>query len=72
MPPGSTIITQPTDKADLIQVFVTSREELVHELADLKKIKLTAILWVMYPKGTSKIKTDINGDSIARYAATIG
>ena len=29
-------------------------------------------LWVTYHKGTSKIKTDINRDSINAYAGTLG
>jgi hypothetical protein len=30
------------------------------------------ILWVTYPKGTSKIKADINQDSIREYAESVG
>jgi hypothetical protein len=30
------------------------------------------MIWVTYPKGTSKIKSDINRDSIWKYAQTIG
>ena len=30
------------------------------------------IIWVTYPKGTAKIKSDINRDSIREYTATVG
>jgi hypothetical protein len=30
------------------------------------------LLWATYPKGTSKVKTDINRDIIASYVRTIG
>ncbi len=30
------------------------------------------MLWVTYPKGTSKVKADINRDIIREYARTIG
>jgi hypothetical protein len=30
------------------------------------------MLWVTYHKGTSKVKTDINRDTINAYASTLG
>jgi hypothetical protein len=30
------------------------------------------MIWVTYPKGTSKIKSDVNRDSIREYAKTLG
>ncbi len=32
----------------------------------------TSILWVTYPRGTSKIKADVNRDVIREYAQTVG
>jgi hypothetical protein len=73
LPPESVIIAKPIEGADVIQVFVQSRKELERQLVNLqKKIKPTAILWVTYPKGTSKMKADINRDTIAAYASSIG
>ncbi len=58
---------------DFIQSFVTSRKDLEASLATLKAaLKSNGLLWVTYPKGTSKTKTDINRDSINAYAQTIG
>ena len=46
-------------------VFINSNKEYVDFLnKQLKNIEPDSILWFAYPKGTSKIKTDINRDTI--------
>ncbi|HLB28255.1 MAG TPA: hypothetical protein VJK47_03485 [Dehalococcoidales bacterium] len=44
--------------------------------ASLKKIKSSlkpaGLLWLTYPKGTSRTKTDINRDSIREYVEANG
>jgi hypothetical protein len=46
-------------------VFVNNRKEFVAFLKnDLKNIEPDSILWFAYPKGTSKIKTDIHRDTV--------
>ncbi len=46
-------------------VFINNNKEFVHFLnTQLKKIEPDSVLWFAYPKGTSKIKTDINRDTI--------
>lgn len=73
LPAGAKVVTKTTEPADVIQVFVASHEELATELARLKAtLGPATILWVTYPKGTSKIKADINRDVIREYAATVG
>lgn len=55
--------------ADIIQVFVTSRRELGEQLAKLKPLLDSGgVFWVTFPKGTSKIKADINRDIIRQQA----
>lgn len=59
--------------ADAIQVFVNSKQELEAQLTTLKALlRPNGMLWVTYHKGTSKVKTDINRDTIAAYAQSIG
>jgi hypothetical protein len=54
-------------------VFVNSRKDLEGQLPRLKPLLAPkGLLWVTYHKGTSKQKSDINRDSIAAYAGTIG
>ncbi len=72
LPSNATITSSHSGPVDLIQVFATSKEELESQLNGLKAILTPKVLlWVTYPKGTSKVKTDLNGDVIATYAKTI-
>ncbi|MCV9927054.1 hypothetical protein OIU83_05300 [Flavobacterium sp. LS1R49] len=46
-------------------VFINNNKEYLDFLKDdLKNIEFDSVLWFAYPKGTSKIKTDINRDTI--------
>lgn len=73
LPKGVAIVTTPTAPLDFIQVFVANRAELETHLPTLKtRLKPGGILWVTYHKGTSKVKTDINRDTINAYAHTLG
>jgi hypothetical protein len=73
LPQDITVLIEPKGQADLIQVFLISREELAAQLARLKPaVKPNGLLWVTYPKGTSEIKADINRDIIWKYADSIG
>ncbi len=73
LPDKVTLLDQQAASADLVQLFATSRKELEAKLPLLKTaVKPNGLLWVTYPKGTSKSKTDINRDSINTYARSIG
>lgn len=46
-------------------VFINNKKELLDFLnLQLKNIEPDSVLWLAYPKGSSKIKTDINRDII--------
>jgi len=46
-------------------VFINNNKEYLDFLKNnLKNVEPDSVLWVAYPKGTSKIKTDINRDTI--------
>jgi len=54
-------------------IFVNNNKELLSHLkSDLSNIEPDSILWFAYPKGTSKIKTDINRDIIRVTAEEYG
>lgn len=73
LPDGVTILSTPGQPVDMIQVFVANRAELEAQLPRMKKLLTSkGILWIMYHKGTSRVKTDINRDTINTYAQTIG
>lgn len=68
-----TLLSNSTQPVDWIQVFVTLKKELEAKLSRLKMLlKPNGSLCVSYPKGTSKIKMDINRDTIREYAQSIG
>jgi hypothetical protein len=46
-------------------IFINNNKEYLNFLTTgLKNIEPDSVLWFAYPKGTSKIKTDINRDTI--------
>jgi hypothetical protein len=54
-------------------VFVSDKDELIHFLNDgLKHIVPDSVFWIAYPKGTSKLKSNINRDSIRMSAEEFG
>lgn len=73
LPAGVEIADSSSKSIDIIQVFADSKEQLEKELPRWKNVVAPkGMIWVTYPKGTSKMKTDINRDIIAAYAETIG
>lgn len=67
------VLKEARAPVDIIQIFVTSKKELGEQLGRLKPLlDPKGILWVTYPKGTSKIQADINRDSIRQQAQTLG
>ena len=52
-------------------VFINNNEEYLEFLNNqLDKIEPDSVLWFAYPKGTSKVKTDVNRDTIRVTGAT--
>jgi agmatine/peptidylarginine deiminase len=73
LPKGTIILSDSSCLVEVIQVFVVNRTELEAKLTRLKEVLAPkGMLWVTYHKGTSKVKTDINRDTINAYAASLG
>ncbi len=73
LPNDVTLLRASDHPVDIIQVFVVNREEMEKYLPSLKYLLApNGILWVTYFKGTARIKTDINRDSINAYAKSLG
>ncbi len=73
LPSDVRVVRQATGPADVIQVFITSQREFEASIPSLKlALKPKGILWITYPKGTSPMASDINRDTIWRYARTVG
>jgi hypothetical protein len=62
LPPGVKIITSGKDY-DQVHWFVFNKAQLEKEMSKVMKlVKNEVIVWVYYPKGTSKIQTDLTRD----------
>ncbi|MGG0170189.1 hypothetical protein [Paenibacillus dokdonensis] len=62
----------PDSKAAFIQLFVHNAEQ-VHEWVPqvIPRLAEDAVFWITYPKQTSKMKTDINRDSLWKLVESI-
>ncbi len=73
IPEGVNLLNESSSRVEVIQVFVANRAELETQLPRMAGLlSPKGMLWVTYHKGTSKIKTDINRDTINAYAQSIG
>jgi hypothetical protein len=73
IPPGAILLSDSSCSVEAIQVFISNRLELETLLPQLKELlRPKGMIWVTYHKGTSKIKTDVNRDTINTYAHSIG
>lgn len=59
--------------ADFIHLFCIWSNELKDIILDYKRaLKKDGLLWVSWPKGSSKIQTDLNRDLIREFVLSIG
>ena len=59
--------------ADFIHLFCTWSKELKDVVLDYKvALKKDGLIWISWPKGGSRIDTDLNRDSIREYLLLIG
>jgi hypothetical protein len=73
MPEGVFVMKKAHGPIDFIQVFAASRGELEDQVPRLKRLLTPGgALWVTYRKGTPSMAGDINRDSIAAYARSVG
>ncbi|MDR3574470.1 MAG: hypothetical protein P4L50_11450 [Anaerolineaceae bacterium] len=65
LPPNIELTVSPEGSFDFIQWFVKQQSELVSLLPTIQKaIKYDALLWICYPKQSSKVESDLNRDII--------
>ena|SRR5437879_5336981 len=66
LPPKVAMKKQLTKDLDFIQFFTKEKSELESQFPKLKKhLSQNGTIWISWPKGASKIKTDVN-ENIAR------
>jgi hypothetical protein len=65
IPENVKILSDLVPDADIIQFFTKNQAELIQKFPSLKQaLKDDGSLWITYPKGTSKVDTDINREII--------
>lgn len=63
LPTGATLSEKLTGAFDWIQVFVQNRDELERTVPKaIRCLKPESIIWISFPKRTSKIQTDLTRD----------
>jgi Protein of unknown function (DUF3052) len=73
LPVGVTFTNQAQSTVDLAQVFVTRKDELAEHLSALrKKLKPEAVLWISWPKKSSKVPSTVTEDTIRELALPLG
>ncbi|MHA2386064.1 MAG: hypothetical protein ACXAEE_07630 [Candidatus Thorarchaeota archaeon] len=73
LPDGVEIVSSSPQPVDFVHLFVRDKAELEALLEKTHSyVKEGGLFWLSYPKGTSKIETDINRDSIWDYSKTLG
>jgi hypothetical protein len=73
LPDGVRFVAALTPTTDVVHLFTTDRAELSRVLADYRStIRPDAILWVSWPKKSSKVLTDITEDVIRDVCLPLG
>lgn len=70
---GAKVVRSVSTHVDLIHIFTKSAGELdakLHKLRD--RIRDDAVVWVSWPKKSSKVPTDITEDTIREIARPLG
>lgn len=73
LPSDLSVIEDLTVKKDLIHYFTTSAVELERDIIPLKnEIQSNGMIWVSWPKKSSRVPTDITEDTIRNLALANG
>jgi hypothetical protein len=73
LPSGVSFHAKPSESTDVVHVFVDRKSALSKELAELrKKLRGSAVVWISWPKKSSKVPTDITEDIIRDVALPLG
>jgi hypothetical protein len=70
---GATVARSISSRVDLVHIFTKSALELNAKLGKLRdRIRDDAVVWVSWPKKSSKVPTDITEDTIRDIALPMG
>lgn len=73
LPEGAKFVSRLSNTTDLVHVFTSSKSELAKALSSCrKKVKPDAMIWVSWPKKSSKVATDVTEDTVREIALPLG
>ena len=73
LPAGVQVAPQITSHTDIVHIFSTKKEKLSQALRTcLKRMRPDGMIWVSWPKKSSKVPTDITEDTIREVALPLG
>lgn len=68
MPEVMYVAGNEPESVDFIHLFCTTKADFERQSLEVKPaLKMTGMLWVSWPKGSSKIETDLGRDYIRTY-----
>lgn len=73
LPEGVKILSRATRDLDLAHIFTKNRKELAAEIRRMRSlIKQDGMIWVSWPKRSSKVVTDVSEDVVREVALPLG
>jgi CheY-like chemotaxis protein len=72
LPEKAALTAKPSPDCHIFFVFVRSARELHAQLTSVARHITTQTLWVMWPKGASKVRTDVNGNVVRETGLAAG
>jgi hypothetical protein len=73
LPDGVQFLTAPSGTTDLAHAFFTKKSQMAKTLANLRrKLPPVAVIWVSWPKKSSRVATDITEDTVREVALPLG
>jgi len=68
MPEVNYTVNPEKETIDFVHLFCTQKRDFERLSLEVKPLmKMTGMLWTSWPKGSSKIETDLNRDYIRKY-----
>jgi Protein of unknown function (DUF3052) len=73
LPDGVTMVARMSAETDIAHLFATRRADLAREIkVVLGKMPHDGVIWVSWPKKSSKVPTDVTEDTIREVALPLG
>lgn len=73
LPPSVALTSKLDASVDIVHLFTTQRAELARALASYRaKLKAEAMVWVSWPKKSSKLASEITEDTVRELALPLG